>query len=128
MLPIQTAFAWRAQLAPSSVSGVRFLDHEFPQTMKSIDVALRSWSTTGRQARSEAFAIVLVLDGNKDMVTIPPKKKKVQQGMSKKFCGATPMNKSTISSLSRRHYWSFNGAIARERHSSRQGIMIVGDR
>jgi hypothetical protein len=64
--------------------------------MQSIDVAIRSCNTTGERARSEPFAIFLVLEGNRDMETIPPLKRKVQQVKSKKFCGATPLVKSTI--------------------------------
>jgi hypothetical protein len=46
------------------------------------------------------FAIILVLEGNRDMETIPPKKMQVYPEMSKKFCGATALDKSTIVSLS----------------------------
>jgi hypothetical protein len=54
----------------------------------------------GGMAIHGPFAIILVLEGNRDMVTIPPKKMKVYPEMSKKFCGATALDNSTIVSLS----------------------------
>jgi hypothetical protein len=50
----------------------------------------------GRVARQCPFAIVLMLTGNGDMETIPPKKRKEQAVFCKKFCDATPMMKSSI--------------------------------
>jgi hypothetical protein len=53
---------------------------------------------TGRPCGS--FTIKLMLQSNSYMGTIPPKKREVQQGTLKKFCGATALDKATILSLS----------------------------
>jgi hypothetical protein len=86
-----------AWMGPGSDSGVRCHEKNAIMKFNRCRYTVVHMVAKGQHG---LLAIVLVLEGNRDMVTIPSKKMEVYPEMSKKFCGATPMYNSTIVSLS----------------------------
>jgi hypothetical protein len=86
----------RTGVGSGSGSDVRFLDLK---KLSPIDVALRCIHT-GQHGPACPFAIILMLEGNRNTATIPPKKSQVYLLRMKKFCGATPLVKAAREALS----------------------------